>query len=429
MTSFHLNSRRHLGRDTYTLHRVIISLVLLTASSAGCNSSHEQPLQAEPARSQISAPQFAGSLSLPFSFGETWYVCRGYNGASHTGHAIFGLDLTPDRNSKGNTGCIGDANAASGKLVRAPADGTAQRANSSDFVVLNLDAGGQLLIGHVVPASRFVGRVSRGDSIGKVAGRTSTNGNYAHIHIHMLLKKSSVPFADSHGTRFTGSPDLPDIGSTNQHSGTALRHGSPVATPSLSSRSTSPSSPVAGQQFSITLNGSNFTSSNVEIVFTGPGCSTTTACVVPNAALNTRTSSRVVGPVRLNTAGTYDVRVRNGAGTTLSNAVQVTIAAASRTPSLSGRSTSPSSPVAGQQFSITLNGSNFTSSNVEIVFTGPGCSTTTACVVPNAGLNTKTSSRVVGPVRLNTAGTYDVRVRNGAGATLSNAVQVTIGRS
>jgi hypothetical protein len=95
-------------------------------------------------------------------------------------------------------------------------------------------------------------------------------------------------------------------------------------------------------------------------------------------------------------------------------------------PSVALITTSPTAPLSGQQFSFAISGSNFSSTSAQVVFTGPGCPSTTSCVVPNSVLVTKTGTVLVGPATL-TAGSFTVQVRNGAGGTLSNLVTLTVG--
>jgi pimeloyl-ACP methyl ester carboxylesterase len=205
-------------------------------------------------------------------------------------------------------------------------------------------------------------------------------------------------------------------------SGTTLSNGATLtvnpAAPSISN--ISPTTVTAGT-FSLTINGSNFNTSNAQIVVTGPNCPTTTSCVVPNGVLTTKTSNQLVGPVTINTAGSFTIQVQNGSGTTLSNGATLTVNPAA--PSISN--ISPTTVTAGT-FSLTINGSNFNTSNAQIVVTGPNCPTTTSCVVPNGVLTTKTSNQLVGPVTINTAGSFTIQVQNGSGTTLSNGATLTV---
>jgi len=191
-----------------------------------------------------------------------------------------------------------------------------------------------------------------------------------------------------------------------------------VVNPSISN--ISPTTVTAGQ-FSLTINGSNFDPATARIVITGPNCPTNTSCVVPNNVLTTKNSGRLVGPVTINDAGSFNIRVQNGSGGTLSNGATLTVNAAS--PSISN--ISPTTVSTGQ-FSLTINGSNFDPATARIVITGPNCPTNTSCVVPNNVLTTKNSGQLVGPVTINDAGSFTVQVQNGAGGALSNGASLTV---
>src|SRR5215213_392157 len=226
-------------------------------------------------------------------------------------------------------------------------------------------------------------------------------------------------------TRLVGPLTINNLGTYTIHvqngSGATLSNGASLSvsdTPSISS--ISPTTVAAGT-FSLTINGSNFNTSNAQIVVTGPNCPTTTSCVVPNGVLTSESSTRLVGPVTITTPGTFTIQVQNGSGTTLSNGASLTVTPP--TPSIS--SISPTTATAGT-FSLTINGSNFNTSNAQIVVTGPNCPTTTSCVVPNGVLTTKTSAQLVGPVTITTPGSFTIQVQNGSGTTLSNGASLTV---
>ena len=191
-----------------------------------------------------------------------------------------------------------------------------------------------------------------------------------------------------------------------------------AASPSISSISPSPNPPIAGQQFTLTINGSNFDPSSAQILITGTLC---TPCTVPNGVLTTKTASTIVGPVTLNNSGSFTVTVQNGSGGATSNGVGLTVNAAS--PSISSISPSPNPPIATQQFTLTINGSNFDPSSAQILITGTLC---TPCTVPNGVLTTKTASTIVGPVTLNNSGSFTVTVQNGSGGAISNGLSLTV---
>lgn len=165
-------------------------------------------------------------LMLPFAEGEVWYVCQGYNGLpSHGGANALDLSVDPASAAPGSAGCLGDANASTGKQVLMPQGGDVVE-TYGDAVCVNLDSGRSMYIGHV--SNPATGRLERGDLIGTVAAPNEANGNYAHIHVQVHNNRGcaalgpTVPFADEYGTRFEGAPNLPSTGTVSEHRGTAL---------------------------------------------------------------------------------------------------------------------------------------------------------------------------------------------------------------
>ncbi len=189
-----------------------------------------------------------------------------------------------------------------------------------------------------------------------------------------------------------------------------------AAAPSISNIVTSPNPPLAGQ-FNFTITGLNYNTSNAEVFFLGPGCSTTTACVV--TAL-TRSATTLTGPATL-ADGYFTVQVRNGSGGTPSGTWPLIVGAGAGTPTISNMTTSPNPPVTGQQFNFTITGLNYNTSNAEVFFLGPGCSTTTACVVTP----TRTATTLTGSATL-AAGSFTAQVRNGSGGTPSGTWPLTV---
>jgi len=183
--------------------------------------------------------------------------------------------------------------------------------------------------------------------------------------------------------------------------------------PVINQLNTSPNPPINGQTFTITLTGSNFSGTSSTIFFSGPGCST------PCSINATGSSTQVSGQAVLAT-GTFTVTVRNNSTGLTSTGVSLTVN--SGVPSISSMTTSPNPPVNGQAFNFTINGSGFNTSNSEVYFIGPGCSTSTSCVV--SGLN-RTTTRLTGAAVL-AAGTFTVRVRNGSSGTPSNSVTLVV---
>jgi hypothetical protein len=170
-------------------------------------------------------PTSTSSIALPFSPGETWFVCQGYKGtASHSN--AYALDLTVRSGDFGPNACWGDQNASAGRSVTAPEAGNSVPLRAADLICLNLDGGKSMVIGHL--ANRVTGRVAKGALLGTVANAASANGDYAHIHVQIHPSHGcagsgpTIPFDDTHGTRFTDSVNLPDKGGANQHQRVAL---------------------------------------------------------------------------------------------------------------------------------------------------------------------------------------------------------------
>jgi hypothetical protein len=190
-------------------------------------------------------------------------------------------------------------------------------------------------------------------------------------------------------------------------------------TPSLTNFATSPSSPSVGQQFTLIINGSNFVPGLAQILLFGANCA---PCTVPNSALTTVTGTQIAGPVSVNTAGSYNITVQNGSGAGQSNSLTLVIGTAA--PAITLVVTSPTSPVAGQQFLIDISGNNFNPSNDEALFNGPGCN---PCTLAGSALTTNGATLLIGPMTLSSAGSYTATVQNGSSGSPSNSVPLTIG--
>ena len=180
----------------------------------------------------------------------------------------------------------------------------------------------------------------------------------------------------------------------------------------MTSLTPTPATPLAGQQFSLTVAGANFDPTTAQIVVTGPSC---TPCTVANSALTAKSATSVTGPVTIG-SGSFTVAVQNVASGATSGTLPLTVAVV---PSLTSLSTSPAPPVPTQQFSLTISGANFDPASAQIVITGTGC---TPCTVANSALTAKTATSVTGPATL-AAGTFTIAVQNTAtGATSATLI-------
>jgi hypothetical protein len=171
------------------------------------------PLAALPSQAAFAAET---SVPLPFDQGAAVRIIQGYNGGTHQGASIYGLDLVL-------------ANAeTSGAPVLAPFDGTVPWAfgpgeKTGCIEVLAHDKQFGAMLCHVVldrPFNRGE-RVARGQQLG-VVGAPGMVGNNGAPHVHMELNvggRSSniVPFSTSNGGLPLDGWDLPATGAANEH--------------------------------------------------------------------------------------------------------------------------------------------------------------------------------------------------------------------
>ena len=214
---------------------IVVALLLATMMTVALPSSSGR-VDAGPA-----------PLLLPFSPGETWYVCQGYNGqASETHNNVPALDLSVDANSPGNlsvspgspgrTGCApATANASTGRSIRAPIAGTVRHVGADLVCIDSSDR--SVLLGHLDNRLAVGSRVTAGQQVGAVAPPNPANGPYAHIHVQAYsaincVSSDAIAFSEENGARFRGALDMPYIGTPgaplgpdnprNQYSGRAL---------------------------------------------------------------------------------------------------------------------------------------------------------------------------------------------------------------
>jgi hypothetical protein len=172
-------------------------------------------LTAAPTASALAAAE-TSSVPLPFDTGASVQIVQGYNGGTHQGASVYGLDLVL---TNGQT---------SGTPVLAPFDGTVPWAfapgeKTGCIEILATDRRYGAMLCHVVldrPFNRGE-RVARGQQLGAV-GAPGMVGNNGLAHVHMELHaggRSSdiVPFSVSNGGLPLDGMDLPFTGATNEH--------------------------------------------------------------------------------------------------------------------------------------------------------------------------------------------------------------------
>lgn len=158
------------------------------------------------------------SVPLPFDSGESVRILQGYNGGTHQGASVYGLDL------------VLTSGATSGAPVLSPFAGTVPWAfapgeKTGCIEILASDGTFGTMLCHVMldrPFNRGE-RVVRGQQLGTV-GAAGMVGNNGAPHVHMELhgggrSGNGVPFSTSNGGLPLDDVDLPFTGGSNEHGG------------------------------------------------------------------------------------------------------------------------------------------------------------------------------------------------------------------
>ncbi len=187
-----------------------------------------------------------GNILPPFSTGETWSVCEGYNHGTHTGTSAYGLDLV--KNSSGSCD-----NSSSGATVKAPIDGTVYYYQASyGNLCVNIAGGRSYTLTHI-NSSITSGSVTAGQTVGTVFAAQPDpnlpphNNNVAHIHFQMwsapgCYNSSVMPFDSADGARICGAPDMTSSGPSG---GNGTWSGTPFTGQNCGSSYTGDRHPVA----------------------------------------------------------------------------------------------------------------------------------------------------------------------------------------
>ena len=230
---------------------------------------------------------------------------------------------------------------------------------------------------------------------------------------------------DKNATQLKGSVTLSagkfDVTAQNGSSGTPSAAKSvtvigAAGTPSISTITTSPSSPMAGQSFDFTIAGTNFDPNTVVVTFKGTDC--TSGCA---GTLTDKTTTQVKGSAKL-AAGKFDVTLQNGPSGMPSASKSITVAAGKPTPklSISKITTSPSPPIGDQSFSFTITGTSFDSNTALVIFKGTGCASGCAGTVTD-----RTTTEIKGSAKL-AVGKFNVTVQNGPSGSPSDSKSITV---
>jgi hypothetical protein len=193
------------------------------------------------------------------------------------------------------------------------------------------------------------------------------------------------------------------------------------AAPQLTGINTAPAPPVAGQSLVFTIAGTGFDPASATVIFSGPGCAAAT-CSYTGAALSTRSATQLIGTAILG-GGNFTVTVQNGSSGAPSNTLKLTVPAG--TPQLTAISTTPTPPLNGVAFTFTITGTTFDPNSATVIFTGPGCTTSTPCTVANSALSAASATQLSGTATL-TGGNFTVTVQNGSNGPSSNSLTFTV---
>lgn len=157
---------------------------------------------------QPAAPAQAatGNIAPPFTIGESWSICQGYQSGTHAGD--YSLDLTV------GDGC--QTTSSTGRAARAVQSGTVSYVQPAyGNVCVNTDSGRSYAVIHLNASVGAGQRVTAGQQLGTVAAAYQRNNNgVAHIHLQMFNAPgcaftdpgAQVPFDAAHGARICGAP-------------------------------------------------------------------------------------------------------------------------------------------------------------------------------------------------------------------------------
>lgn len=151
-----------------------------------------------------------GNILPPFTPGESWGICQGYQSGTHANS--YALDLTAGPNCD---------NGATGRAALASEGGTVYWTdNPTGGACINTTSGRSFSLGHLRLVVGPGAKVVTGQKIGTVApaGEAGNNG-VAHIHFQFWASpgcsgapNGGIPFDSAHKTRICGAPDLPANG-------------------------------------------------------------------------------------------------------------------------------------------------------------------------------------------------------------------------
>jgi hypothetical protein len=144
---------------------------------------------------------------------------------------------------------------------------------------------------------------------------------------------------------------------------------------------------------------------------------------VSNSVLTTKNATLLIGPVTLNTAGSYTVSVQNGSGGATSNGQSLTIGSAAPTISNVSPPTMPASTTA--LTTLTVTGLNFSTTGGHLHFVDPNSNPYDSTAHPERVISVTSTQWQYNVNNGGTKGTWTVTVVNADGRT-SNSGTFTV---
>lgn len=194
-----------------------------------------------------------------------------------------------------------------------------------------------------------------------------------------------------------------------------------LGVPTVGSYTLNPASPEPGQPFELLLNGSGFVAGGTSLLLCPVDSNSCTE--IQSSAISVPTVSLLMGEqIRLN-AGSWQIQVRTAAGLSARSTPFVIQSAPAQPPRITGLSTNPVSPFAGQSFTLTIGGTGFVSGATRLFVCSAG--TANCAEVPAAQVNVSGAATLTATAISLNSGSWQVYVRTSAGdSARSSAITI-----
>ncbi|MHB1620862.1 MAG: BACON domain-containing protein [Sulfuricella sp.] len=197
-----------------------------------------------------------------------------------------------------------------------------------------------------------------------------------------------------------------------------------VAAPSIGSISPTTMTASSTALTTLTVNGSNFSTSGGYLQFTDPNGSTYSSATYPARVVSVTANQWVYQVNNGGMVGTWQVQVVNANGQP-SNAATFSVTAAAVAPSISSISPTTVTAASTALTTLTVNGSNFSTSGGYLQFTDPNGSTYSSATYPARVVSVTANQWVYQVNNGGTVGTWQVQVVNANGQP-SNAATFSV---